>query len=263
MNGSLVSRARWLVFGFAALAALGGCKRGLRGRGGRASAQVSALPTPTNDTERALYALGALEAQRMREFNLTTRELAFVYRGMHDQSTGANLLVNAREYIPRLQDLAETRARAASQATRQRGSEFADRAASEPGATRLPSGLVYRDITEGSGPSPTASDTVTVHYRGTLIDGTEFDSSRARGEPATFSLGGVIPCWTEGLQRMKVGGRARLVCPADIAYGDRGQRQIPAGSTLDFEVELLSIAPRAGEDGGAATSASGTDPHGH
>jgi FKBP-type peptidyl-prolyl cis-trans isomerase FkpA len=215
-----------------------------------------AAAAPTNDTERTLYALGALEGQRMREFALTPREVSFVQQGLRDQLTGGRVLVNAREYIPRIQDIAETRARAASAETRRRGTEFADRAAREPGAERLSSGLVYRDVSAGTGASPTASDTVTVHYRGTLIDGTEFDSSRTHNEPATFALNGVIPCWTEGVQRMKVGGRARLVCPPEIAYGDRAQRLIPAGSTLDFEVELISIAPRpepvAAGDGGTA-----------
>ena len=104
------------------------------------------------------------------------------------------------------------------------------------------SGLVYRDLRVGSGGSPKASDTVTVNYRGTLVDGTEFDSSYKRNEPASFPLGQVIPCWTEGVQKMKVGGKAQLVCPASIAYGERGSPPtIPPGATLIFEVELLRI----------------------
>ena len=97
------------------------------------------------------------------------------------------------------------------------------------------------DLGAGTGASPTATDVVRVHYRGTLINGTEFDSSYARNEPAQFSLGGVIKCWTEGLQRMKVGGKARLVCPSDLAYGDGGRPSIPGGAGLIFEVELLDI----------------------
>ena len=93
----------------------------------------------------------------------------------------------------------------------------------------------------GTGESPKASDTVKVHYRGTLIDGTEFDSSYARNEPAEFQLQGVIPCWTEGLQKMKVGGKGRLVCPSDLAYGDNGNQAIPGGAALVFDVELLEI----------------------
>jgi len=105
-----------------------------------------------------------------------------------------------------------------------------------------PSGLVYRSLKEGTGPSPAASDTVKVHYRGTLTDGKEFDSSYGRGQPAEFPLNGVIRCWTEGVQKMKAGGKARLTCPPGIAYGNRAVGGvIPANSTLVFEIELLEI----------------------
>jgi len=115
-------------------------------------------------------------------------------------------------------------------------------AAKEAGAEKLESGLVFKDVTPGTGASPVAADTVKVNYRGTLIDGTEFDSSYKRNQPAEFPLGGVIKCWTEGVQKMKVGGKARLVCPSAIAYGDGGHPPtIPGGATLIFEVELLEI----------------------
>lgn len=118
-----------------------------------------------------------------------------------------------------------------------------DAAAKEGGAMVTPSGLVFRSLKEGSGPSPSASDTVKVHYRGTLPDGKEFDSSYQRGTPAEFPLGRVIPCWTEGVQKLKVGGKAKLTCPPGIAYGARGAGGvIPPNATLVFEVELLGIA---------------------
>jgi FKBP-type peptidyl-prolyl cis-trans isomerase FkpA len=121
-------------------------------------------------------------------------------------------------------------------------SNYLEKAAAEPGAVRTASGLVYRELKAGSGASPSASDVVKVHYRGTLVDGTEFDSSYKRNEPATFPLNRVIPCWTEGVQKMKVGGKSQLVCPAGIAYGDRGSPPvIPGGATLIFEIELLGI----------------------
>ena len=117
-------------------------------------------------------------------------------------------------------------------------------AAVEPGAVVTATGLVYRTVKEGQGPSPAATDTVKVHYRGTFPDGREFDSSYKRGQPASFPLNRVIKCWTEGLQRMKVGGAARLTCPAAIAYGERGAgSEIPPGAVLRFEVELLAINP--------------------
>lgn len=107
------------------------------------------------------------------------------------------------------------------------------------------SGLVYQSVQEGTGPQPKADDTVRVHYRGTFPDGREFDSSHSRGQPAEFPLNRVIRCWTEGVQRMKVGGKARLVCPPAIAYGTRGAgRVIPPDATLHFEIELLGIAGR-------------------
>ena len=117
------------------------------------------------------------------------------------------------------------------------------RAAAEPGAVRTDSGLVYRSLKEGSGASPQATDTVRVHYRGTFPDGREFDSSHKRGQPASFPLNRVIRCWTEGVQRMKVGGSARLTCPAAIAYGERGTPggPIPPNAVLQFEVELLGV----------------------
>jgi len=119
-------------------------------------------------------------------------------------------------------------------------------AAASAAAVTTPSGLVYTDVVEGKGANPTAADTVKVHYRGTFLDGREFDSSYARNAPATFPLGRVIPCWTEGVQKMKVGGKAQLVCPPATAYGERGAGNgaIPPNATLRFEVELLEINPR-------------------
>jgi FKBP-type peptidyl-prolyl cis-trans isomerase FkpA len=119
---------------------------------------------------------------------------------------------------------------------------YLDKAAAEPGAQRTASGLVYRELKAGTGAHPKATDTVKVHYRGTLTTGTEFDSSYKRNEPISFPLQNVIPCWTEGVQMMKVGGKSQLVCPSSIAYGDVGHPpEIPGGATLVFEVELLGI----------------------
>jgi FKBP-type peptidyl-prolyl cis-trans isomerase FkpA len=116
-------------------------------------------------------------------------------------------------------------------------------AAAEAGASVTASGLVYRSLKDGSGPAPAATDTVRVHYRGTFPDGREFDSSYKRGQPTEFPLNRVIPCWTEGVQKIKVGGKARLTCPAAIAYGERGAGGvIPPNAVLQFEVELLAIA---------------------
>jgi FKBP-type peptidyl-prolyl cis-trans isomerase FkpA len=134
---------------------------------------------------------------------------------------------------------------AGAKAAQEKGQAFLDQAATEQGAVKTPSGMVFRSVQAGTGASPAASDTVKVHYRGTLVDGTEFDSSIKRGEPAEFQLTGVIPCWTEGVQKMKVGEKARLVCPPGLAYGERGSPPtIPGGSTLVFEVELLEVVKK-------------------
>lgn len=117
---------------------------------------------------------------------------------------------------------------------------YLEKAASEPGASRTPSGLIYRELRAGTGSSPVATDNVKVNYSGTLVNGKKFDS----GDNVPFPLNHVIPCWTEGVQKMKVGGKARLVCPSDIAYGDQGRGAIPGGATLIFEIELLSIGAK-------------------
>ncbi len=137
---------------------------------------------------------------------------------------------------------ASARASAGSDKEKTAGHEYAEKAAKEEGATKLPSGLVYKTLTPGNGASPAATDKVKVNYEGRLTNGTVFDSSYKRGQPAEFGLNQVIKCWTEAVQKMKVGEKARLVCPSDIAYGDHGHPPtIPGGATLVFEVELLGI----------------------
>ena len=144
-------------------------------------------------------------------------------------------------------------ARAARVAEKQKAmsAAFLSKAAAEPGAQKTESGMVYRELRPGTGASPNATDTVKVNYRGTLVDGTEFDSSYKRGEPAQLPLNGVIKCWTEGVQKMKIGGKSQLVCPADLAYGEGGRPGIPGGATLIFEIELLQIGDGAGEVSGS------------
>src|SRR4029077_16753196 len=143
---------------------------------------------------------------------------------------------------PKIRELQTTRMAAIGQKEKEAGQTFMNKAAAEKGATKLPSGMVIATIKEGTGASPAATDTVKVHYHGTLTNGKVFDSSVDRKEPATFPLNQVIPCWTEGVQKIKVGGKSKLVCPSNIAYGDRGSPpDIPGGATLVFEIELLGI----------------------
>jgi FKBP-type peptidyl-prolyl cis-trans isomerase FkpA len=190
---------------------------------------------PQTDEEKALYALGVAMSMNITSFDLSDAELEFVKAGVADGAKGKTPKFDPQQYFPKLQEMQKTRAAAA-------GKTVLDKAAAEKGAKRTASGLVITTIKEGTGVAPKATDTVKVHYKGTFPSGKVFDSSTPT-EPVTFALNQVIKCWTEGLQLMKVGGKSKLVCPSDIAYGDRGQPQggIPAGATLIFEVELLGI----------------------
>lgn len=204
-----------------------------------AASTTSSAPLAGSDDDKAFYALGVAVSQNIASFNFTPAELEKVKQGFTDGALGKPSQVDVQTYIPRLRELQNERIAAIAKVA-------LDKAAAEPGAKRLDSGLVIKTVTEGTGPSPKATDTVKVHYHGTLPNGTVFDSSVQRGEPATFPLNGVIPCWTEGVQLMKVGGKSQLVCPAAIAYGDRGAPPtIGPGATLIFDVELLSIEPPA------------------
>jgi FKBP-type peptidyl-prolyl cis-trans isomerase FkpA len=203
-------------------------------------------PAAAADDPKLFYALGVLLGQNVRVLNLTPSELEQVKVGLADAAAGKKTDIDLNSYGPKLQQFGAQRIKAAGEAEKTRGQTFRDTAAKEAGAVLAPSGMVYKETAAGTGRSPAASDTVKVHYRGTLIDGTEFDSSITRGQPAEFPLNGVIPCWTEGVQKMKVGGKARLVCPANIAYGDQGRPPaIPGGATLVFDVELLEIKAAA------------------
>ena len=180
-------------------------------------------------------------ARNIASFDLTEAELEHVQAGFADGVLKKDV-GDIQQYFPKIQELQEKRITAAAETEKQAGDAYLAKAASEAGAQQMPSGIVYREITAGTGPSPKASDTVKVHYHGTLQDGTVFDSSVERNEPITFPLNGVIPCWTEGVPLMKVGGKSQLVCPPATAYGDRGSPpDIRPGATLIFEVELLGI----------------------
>jgi FKBP-type peptidyl-prolyl cis-trans isomerase FkpA len=221
--------------------------------GSTAAAQTSAPPPATpsaaasspkleTDDQKTLYALGLLLGRNIKVFSLTPEELAFVLDGLHDSVAGAKPQVELDTYGPKVNDLAQKRNAAQVEITKQKGQEFADKVAAEKDTTKTPSGIVIRVITPGTGDSPTADATVKVNYEGKLVDGTIFDSSIQRGQPVEFPLKSVVPCWTEALQKMTKGEKAQIVCPASLAYGDKGSPPvIPAGATLSFEVELLDF----------------------
>jgi len=206
-----------------------------------AAAPARAVSLQTDD-QKTVYALGQAMARQLEPFSLSPEEITVFVSGVQDGLTKAKPAVDVDEYSKKIRPFAEARQAAAVAKEKEATKPFLDKAAAEPGAKKTASGLIITEITPGTGAAPKETDKVKVHYKGTLIDGTEFDSSYKRNEPATFPLKGVIKCWTEGLQLMKVGGKSKLVCPSDIAYGNSGRPPlIKPGAPLVFEVELIEI----------------------
>jgi FKBP-type peptidyl-prolyl cis-trans isomerase FkpA len=209
-----------------------------------ASCQPPKPPEPKLDTDdsKAIYALGLLIAERIDQFQLTEPELAIFEAGVRDGVLKKDKKVDPKSLGQQMQAFVKGRQMAAADNEKKESAAYLDKMAAEPGATKSSTGYVIQTITEGTGASPKVEDTVKVNYHGTLRDGTVFDSSVQRGEPAEFPLAHVIPCWTQALQQMKVGGKYKLTCPADIAYGDRGSPPaIKPGAALTFEIDLLEV----------------------
>jgi FKBP-type peptidyl-prolyl cis-trans isomerase FkpA len=202
---------------------------------------ATAAAAPQTEDEKTVYALGVAVARNLAQFNLSAEEVAVLSVGIADALAEREPQVDLDVYNPKIDGLVQARLAATAAGEKDASMAFVEEAASEEGARTTASGLVFREVTAGTGEGPSATDRVKVHYHGTLRDGTVFDSSVDRGTPAEFALNRVIPCWTEALQLMKAGGEATLVCPADIAYGDRGAGKIKPGAALRFDVELLEV----------------------
>jgi FKBP-type peptidyl-prolyl cis-trans isomerase len=199
---------------------------------------------PETEDEQLAYLMGALTGRRMplAMLGLNESELASMIQGFADATNGRPLAVSLEQMGPRLRGFQERRRGEVNRKELERSGAFLAEKEGQAGVVKSTTGLLYEQIEEGTGESPAETDTVRVHYTGTLRDGRTFDSSLLRGSPAEFRLNGVIPCWTEALQTMKVGGKRRLYCPASIAYGERGSPpMIRPGAALVFEVELLEI----------------------
>jgi len=208
------------------------------------AATTFAAEAPKNEEQKTLYDMGLYVSSTLTVFNLTSVELDTFVQGVRDGQSGKKLDMDIPTYAIKVKEFTKARRQAQSVKLAPLNKEFLEKAAQEKGAVKTSSGLVYIPLREGTGASPTATDSVSVNYRGVLADGKEFDSSYKRNKPLEFKLNGVIPCWTEGLQKMKTGGKARLVCPSSIAYGDNGAGElIQPGATLNFEVELLEVKP--------------------
>jgi len=200
-----------------------------------AEAPAASSPADASETDDNLYLLGTLLGRQLVELQLDPREVGVLERGLRDAALQKTLAVQDANPRARLGAFREQRVARFTK-------DFLAEQAKAPGAQVFPSGLIMTQTEEGTGDAPAPTQTVKVHYRGTLADGEVFDSSYERGAPAEFQLTGVIPCWTEGVGKMKVGGKARLVCPPELAYGKNGRPpKIPAGSALVFDVELIDL----------------------
>jgi FKBP-type peptidyl-prolyl cis-trans isomerase FkpA len=201
---------------------------------------------PTTDEEKEVYALGLSIYRSLGQFDLSPAEIELVKQALTDAAENKPA-VDLTAWGPKLDTFASARTSRVASREKAASTAYLTKAAAEPGAVKTDSGLIYREMRPGTGVSPKATDTVKVNYRGTLTSGAEFDSSYKRNMPAEFPLNGVIKCWTEGVQKMRVGGKAELVCPSDLAYGDQGRPSIPGGATLIFEVELLEVSGAGAE----------------
>ncbi len=206
-----------------------------------AGAAMAADAESMTEDEKVFYYLGTAMSANLAPLSLTDEELNLVERGLRDALQGTAVELDAATYGQKLNTVAQERMAAGALREETASREYIARMAAEPGAVTTESGIVILELEPGAGESPTADSTVKAHYHGTLRDGTVFDSSVQRGQPFTSSLARVIPCWREAIPTIKEGGKSKITCPPDLAYGDRGSGSIPGGSALTFEVELLEI----------------------
>jgi len=207
---------------------------------------------PKTEEEKTFYSIGTMFGSRLTQLAMSDAEIDSLSAGLRDAAKGDKQKVDPMAYQQKIQDMFKARMEKQAVDVKKKGLEFLDKFVKE-GATKTASGMAYKHVKEGTGPSPKETDIVKVHYHGTLTDGTVFDSSRERGKEVSFPLNRVIKGWTEGVQLMKVGGLTKFVIPSELAYGDAGAPpKIRGGETLVFEVELLGIEKAPAEAAPAA-----------
>ena len=221
---------------------------------------IARAQAPATEDQKIVYALGLAVAENLKTFDLSPEEVKVLTSGLTAGLTNQKPAVELDAYKDKIDGLAQTRLASRAVKEREASTKFLADAASQKGAQKKASGLIYLETKAGSGDAPTAKDKVSVHYTGKLRDGSVFDSSIERGQPADFPLARMIPCWLEGLQLMKPGAKAVITCPADLAYGDTGVPpgsgdRIPPGAALQFDVELMGVEKGAGEAPEAAPKA--------
>ncbi len=207
---------------------------------GAASPSIAQEEGEAVTDEQVFYAMGVAMSESVKGLQPSEAEIASALKGFEEGLKGKSDL-DPQQFRSQFRDLQQERMKLAAAEETNAAAAFLVKMEKEKGATKTESGLIYTVVAEGTGNRPQSTDKVKVHYHGTLRDGTVFDSSVDRGEPMEFPLDRVIPCWTEGVGLMKPGGKAKLVCPSAIAYGDRPAGKIPPGSALVFDVELIEV----------------------
>lgn len=215
-------------------------------------------PALETDADKMMYTLGFALSQRLVGFELNEAELALVVAGMTDGTLQAEPKVPVDQYAGQIDGFLRDRMTAIAEKQKSAGAEYVAAFAAEDGVVSSESGALYLELEAGSGESPLAADAVLVHYHGTFTDGKVFDSSKTKGEPVRFEMGQTVPCFRDGILRMQPGGKAKLVCPPDSAYGDRPPPGLPPGATLVFEVELIEVYKK---EAAPAESDAADDPH--
>jgi FKBP-type peptidyl-prolyl cis-trans isomerase FkpA len=206
------------------------------------TAAFAAAPEPTTDEQKTLYALGLAINQSLSNFSLSEPEFELVKSGITDGFLKRPAKVDLQAFGVKISQLQEARALVIAETEKKAGAAFLAKVSAESGTKKTESGAILKTIKEGSGNTPKVTDMVKMHYQGTLIDGTVFDSSAKQGEPAMLRVNEMSKCWVEGIQQIKVGGKSKLVCPSNLAYRDKGLPPlIKPGATLVFEIELLEI----------------------
>lgn len=196
----------------------------------------------TSEDEKTLYSLGLAMSQRLVAFDLSSEDVAMIQSGFADGILGRDPQVTLEQYGPKIDAFLQERLALVAEKEKQAGDAFLEEAAKTADAQKTDSGLLYFELSPGEGATPDDGDTVKIHYRGSFRDGEIFDSSLEAGPPVDLSLAGLVPCFQEGLKLMRPGGKAKLICPPDLAYGDQGYPpKIPPGATLIFEIDLLEI----------------------
>jgi len=211
-----------------------------------ATAVFATAQEPTTDEQKTVYALGLAISQSLGTFSLSEAELDLVKSGITDGVLKKTPKVDLQTFGPKIQQLQQARASAVADAEKKAGAAFLTKAAAESGSKKTESGAILKTIKEGTGATPKIIDMVKVHYQGTLIDGTVFDSTTSQSEPVLLRVNEMSKCWVEGIQQIKVGSKSKLVCPSSLGYRDKGLPPlIKPGATLVFEIELFEIiAPK-------------------